>query len=170
MNSNCFSSIFIFGKSTFINNFLSNIDVSHHLIIFENFNFIIYTYGGIDFIIIDIDLWNVDYIKINKLSIIIKKYVNKKKYLVKNILYFTNYINDIESHILCILSYTQINITLVTLKPRITIDKYIDICTELKLKTIILPDKNTIDFLQIIKSMYTDDYEYIYKIFIDLIV
>ena len=58
---------------------------------------------------------------------------------------------------------------LVSLKPIITFDQYINICKNLNLKTFILKDYNIIktDFLKIIKIMYDDEYEYIFNLFIE---
>lgn len=168
-----FSSIFILGDTIFIQNFISNININikKDLIILEvfgvKFKFNIYTYGGIDFIVPEINLHDID--EIFKFSRIIKNFIKNNNYLLSNILYFTTYVSPKQHQILSILSCSNINITFVSLKPKITFDQYINICNELNLKTFILQDYNIIktDFLKIIKIMYDNEYEYIYNLFID---
>ncbi len=58
--SNRFSFIFIFENQIFIRNFLSNINVTKDIIILDKFEFNIYTYDGIDFIIPEINLDKID--------------------------------------------------------------------------------------------------------------
>ena len=162
-----FSSIFILGDNIFLRNFLSNINVRKTLIIEDKFNFNIYTYGGIDFINVEIDLNEIG--EIFKLNRIIKNFIKKNNYLLSNILYFMTFVSPKQHQILSILSCSNLNITLVTLKPVITLDQYINICKELNLKTFIVKDYNIIktDFLKIINIMYNCEYEYIYNLFID---
>lgn len=171
IKSKRFSSIFILGNNKFLENFISNIDVQKDLIILEvfgvKFKFNIYTYGGIDFIVPEIVLDEIN--EIFKFNGIIKNFIKNKNYLLANILYFTPYVSPKQHQILSILSCSNINMILVTLKPIISFDQYINICKKLNLKTFILKDYNIIktDFLKIIKIMYDDEYEYIFNLFID---
>jgi hypothetical protein len=164
-----FSSIFILGDNIFLRNFLSNINVPKKLIIEDKFNFNIYTYGGIDFINVELNLDEIG--EIFKLNRIIKNFIKKNNYLLSNILYFTTYVNPKQYQILSILSDSNVNMSIVTLKPTVTLDEYINICNELNLKTFIVKDYNIIktDFLKIIKIMYDCEYEYIYNLFINII-
>lgn len=171
IKSKRFSAIIILGNNKFLENFISNIDAQKDLIILEvfgvKFKFNIYTYGGIDFIVPEIDLDEIS--EIFRFNGIIKNFIKNNNYLLANILYFTPYVNPKQDQILYILSCSNINIILVTLKPTLSSDQYIDICKNLNLKTFILKDYNIIktDFLKIIKIMYDDEYEYIFNLFID---
>ena len=163
-----FSSLFIIGNDVLLRKFLINIKVLKNIIYIDDFEFDTYRYDGIDFIIVKIDLHYIENIK--KIGEIMKNYIEKKKYLLSNIIYFTKYTGPAENQNLRILSiYSKININLVSLKPTISFDNYSMICKELNLKTFILKDLN-IDkekFLKIIKNIYDNEYEYIYDIFIN---
>ena len=146
IKSKRFSAIFILGNNKFLENFISNIDAQKDLIILEvfgvKFKFNIYTYGGIDFIVPEIDLDEIR--EIFRFNGVIKNFIKNNNYLLANILYFNPYVNPKQDQILYILSWSNINIILVTLKPTLSSDQYIDICKNLNLKTFILKDYNII--------------------------
>jgi len=162
--SNNFSSIFIFGENKYINNFLQYINVCADIVIFDDYKYNIYKYGGIDFITIDLD----DLDDIYKLNI--NNFIKKMNYLISNIIYLISYINRKDGQIIYSLSYNKINIILVSLMPTLTFDYYLFLCNYFNLKTYVFKDKNiTIDdFRKIIKNLYDNKYYYIYDIFINL--
>ena len=169
--SNNFSSIFVIGDDIFVKNFLLNLNnLKKTTVNIDNFVFNIYRYDGIDFINVKIDLFEI--YEIAQAARVIKKYIDEKKYLLSNIIYLTSYLNERQNQILSFLSLSKIQINLVSLKPKITIDYYITTCEEQKLKTFILSDRNVVkeDFLRIIKNLYCNNYEnnyeYIYELFI----
>lgn len=165
--TNNFSSILLIGDDILLRNFLININVCKHIIYIDGYEFNIYKHDGIDFINFKIDLDHCS--EVLKVFRIIKNYINKKKYLLSNILYF---ISDCEEKYhkcrLSILSTFEININLVSLKPKTNFDNYIDICTGKNRKSFILQELNIDkeEFLKIIKNMYNDEYECIYDLFI----
>ena len=172
--ANSFSAIFIFGNNVFKEQLLKILKIPKKQILvndyFNEYYFNIITVGCIDFIIIDINI--IEHVAdIINLKSVIKKFIKNKKYLISNIIYFTKYINPCQSQILYYLALYEINIQLVTLKPNISFDEYIDVCKKLNLTTFIIKDIKFTkeEFLKIIKNIYDYKYDEIYNIFIELI-
>lgn len=169
-NSNSFSAIFIFGEDILKQNFihiLKSTAVTENTMIFDGTKFNIYTKGSIDFIDINIDLNDIR--QINSLKNPIQKFITYKKYLVSNIIYFMKYMSPKQHQIIDFLSFNNMNIQLVSLKPNKTFDEYMIVCHLQNLQTYIIKNIHFTkdEFLRIIKNIYNQDYDELYNIFIE---